>query len=1159
MGIKAFKFRVPAVRAELIGTYDTSQKELFRPDIEAIAAALPHWARKAFQRHGGRFWHHDGPETYFDGEKFHGRTPHIALDDSRGGYMLTLYALPVSEPKAEEWACRHCGEDMGRFKAVCPTCGRTEGEMNIHEISEKFGISLVKLRRMNKAGVLHCTSAEGHEHAPNMRQYLADNRPLSAVQLLALIGEPSLYAEMRGHRAKAKAQVDALGDYAADAPPVSLMRSIRDAADKDPDAIADLIDWLLRVLPGAGVPYAWIAVRAVQQVKNPNAQEELLGKFAKALHFCRTDPRFAPFVTDRQNKSRTVKIYSGKVYQQRFQWSEHMLTIFQSITTKYHGPGNVRGARITAKASAGHKLTVRYDHSKGTDENHRDAAMALAEKLGWSGDWVMGNCEHGIIAVLDVSRNEAAKILRAMGSIEPRKTAKAMELAMGYGGRPLSGHMRLNLIYDGGEERKTILPCGLPINHLSRMIECSTHLVAIEILGDWPYADQHTGHSLTSCNKENPLAASLARGLRAAGGPWVSLLPDQLAGVKVFPIIGGTKDPAVKHGWHDASDDPAQIEIWQKALPGCNWGVACGPSGLFVFDIDPDGLDWWASLLKRDDEIRAHVERAYTVRTPKGGLHVYFKGEGPSTARRIGPGIDTRGGIRKPDGKIVSGGYTVLPGSKTVPGPGRVAGTYEALGGELLPLPTCMSSLVPERKRTDTFGLEKLPDQDLPRNIKTAADLIESYISSGRVSVEGQGGNNTAFQVCASILDKAISPGLCFELLWEKWNPHCVPPWDEFELETLVRNAAVHGEDTATGVKGHQSNQDAFAAFTGHEPAAGELSSERAPRTRLQFIHDYADSVGDPEWLIDGVLPRRGVGMLYGESGSFKSFLALDWALTLAFGIPGQWGNKSDEKQDVLYFAGEAPVGMAKKRFPAWMDQWGQEFRNDHRLIFKDRVPFYSDKDGWEDVKLDLSALNARPSLIIIDTLSRLMTSMDENTSKDGTTIMNFLEDLARWYDCFVLFIHHTGKDASKGHRGSYVYFANADTVMSTSKVAGGMKFQAHKHKDADVEESIKFFEVKPSLDSIVLMETNNRPEEPQGNSRPVVGWATAKEVCEVLTTVFAGETTTTHLAQHMAREYGVEITKATRILSSTGELALFRNGSIWTVPGTRQEQEFDL
>ena len=637
-------------------------------------------------------------------------------------------------------------------------------------------------------------------------------------------------------------------------------------------------------------------------------------------------------------------------------------------------------------------------------------------------------------------------------------------------------------------------------------------------------------------------------------------LPPQLAGCKIFPCAPGTKDPATTHGWKEASSAPEQIARWMRVNPEFNWAVATGLSGLFVFDIDQAGLDWWAKLLERDPQIRAAVSRAFTVKTPKGGLHIYFKGEGPSTASRIAEGIDTRGGIVKA-GKVISGGYVILPGSKTRAGPGRVNGVYEALpGGEIVPLPKFMAAIVPERKKTDTLGLTKNPDKDLPRNVQTANDLIANYVNSGRVSVEGKGGNNTAFQVCASILDKAISPGLAFDLLWEKWNPHCVPPFDEWELETLVRNAATHGEDTDSGAKGHQSNEDAFAHFAGMEtPDIANISTERAARTKIQFIHEYADSVGDPQWLIEGVLPRTGVGMLYGASGSYKSFIALDLCLTLAFGIPGQWGNLSVEKQDVLYFAGEGPVGMSKKRFPAWMEHFEQEFRAEHRMMFKNRVPFYTDSEEWENIKRDLGEIKARPVLIVIDTLSRLMTSLDENTSKDAVTVMNFLEQLAAYYECFVLFIHHTGKDQTKGHRGSGVYFDNADTVMSTLKIANGTQFQIHKHKDADVEESKKYFKVKPIADSIVLLETNDAPPEVDKKGKPKVSWASPGEVIAVLSSKFPMGTSTMHLAKHIALKVDVEYERVSRILTAADDLKFLHSGNQWKIPEGDSDGEMSL
>jgi hypothetical protein len=62
----------------------------------------------------------------------------------------------------------------------------------------------------------------------------------------------------------------------------------------------------------------------------------------------------------------------------------------QAIVTKFHGPTNVRGSRVSARAEAG-KITLSWDHALNSDQNHITAAEALVEKLGWSGHWVGGS------------------------------------------------------------------------------------------------------------------------------------------------------------------------------------------------------------------------------------------------------------------------------------------------------------------------------------------------------------------------------------------------------------------------------------------------------------------------------------------------------------------------------------------------------------------------------------------------------------------------------------------------------------------------------------------------------------------------------------------------------------------------------------------------
>lgn len=62
----------------------------------------------------------------------------------------------------------------------------------------------------------------------------------------------------------------------------------------------------------------------------------------------------------------------------------------QAIETKYHGPGNVRGARVSARCEAG-QWFFPWDHALNVEDNHRAAALAAILKLNWHGHWVTGS------------------------------------------------------------------------------------------------------------------------------------------------------------------------------------------------------------------------------------------------------------------------------------------------------------------------------------------------------------------------------------------------------------------------------------------------------------------------------------------------------------------------------------------------------------------------------------------------------------------------------------------------------------------------------------------------------------------------------------------------------------------------------------------------
>ena len=180
--------------------------------------------------------------------------------------------------------------------------------MNIFEIAETFQLSLTKVKRMERAGVLIVDAGEGHPLAPAMRDNLRNQQDLSVLQLLALIETPKVMAELRTRQSQAKKQIADLGDFRGSAMPLDLVKSVRLAAENDPKRVKAVIDWAKSVLPGSPVPYAFLGVRAGIAII-PAGRNDFLTRFAQALMNCRRSPEFAPYFRSEQRGSRKRMIY----------------------------------------------------------------------------------------------------------------------------------------------------------------------------------------------------------------------------------------------------------------------------------------------------------------------------------------------------------------------------------------------------------------------------------------------------------------------------------------------------------------------------------------------------------------------------------------------------------------------------------------------------------------------------------------------------------------------------------------------------------------------------------------------------------------------------------------------------------------------------------
>ncbi len=226
---------------------------------------------------------------------------------------------------------------------------------------------------------------------------------------------------------------------------------------------------------------------------------------------------------------------------------------------------------------------------------------------------------------------------------------------------------------------------------------------------------------------------------------------------------------------------------------------------------------------------------------------------------------------------------------------------------------------------------------------------------------------------------------------------------------------------------------NSLGRYTGRQITVRSLMKEDKPEHKPRAdglgspfqIHEWADykqNYLSTPWIIKGVLPQAEVGILYGQSGSGKTFFVLDLAATVARGE--SWRGRKVSSCRVVYVAAEAREGIKKR-----MDAYDQHVSADGR-----RPDIIASAPNLLSTDTDkLAEAIGKAGLIILDTMAASH-SGDENSAKDMGLFLSACKDLSLATGAMVLAVHHTGKEESKGMRGSSALFAGADFVMEVFK-----------------------------------------------------------------------------------------------------------------------------
>jgi hypothetical protein len=251
-----------------------------------------------------------------------------------------------------------------------------------------------------------------------------------------------------------------------------------------------------------------------------------------------------------------------------------------------------------------------------------------------------------------------------------------------------------------------------------------------------------------------------------------------------------------------------------------------------------------------------------------------------------------------------------------------------------------------------------------------------------------------------------------------------------------------------------------------------------------KFQIEHWSSIQDEpvEWLIEGVLPKKGFAALYGPPASFKSFIALDIADCITSGRPWM-NNEISNTGAVLYICGEGHGGIGSRL---------QALKSHHRsdldnplYVIRSQINLRSSQADFNTLAIsmdsligDLNEKGIELQLVIVDTLNRSFGGGNENSSDDMGAWITGVGNLQRMFNVALMVLHHSGKDVAKGLRGHSSLLGAVDTELEILRFDGQPKGILTLTKQKDGEDggrfAFKVVTVKTETTSLGLMDQSS-------------------------------------------------------------------------------------
>jgi hypothetical protein len=185
----------------------------------------------------------------------------------------------------------------------------------------------------------------------------------------------------------------------------------------------------------------------------------------------------------------------------------------------------------------------------------------------------------------------------------------------------------------------------------------------------------------------------------------------------------------------------------------------------------------------------------------------------------------------------------------------------------------------------------------------------------------------------------------------------------------------------------------------------------------------------DSEWLVTNLMPRNGVGLIFGASQTYKSFIAVDLLVAIAAGKTEWGGHNIKSHGAVVYVCAEGGGGIIKRIMGARIANHVEDGADIPFYLIDARPRLGVEQGDQADLMAAIKAQvpEGTPiAMVVVDTLSQSLGGGEEN-GMGMVTFLGTMLEISKRFDCVACAVHHIGKGDDKRARGHSTVEGNPD------------------------------------------------------------------------------------------------------------------------------------